>query len=216
MIPAPWDRSADQVASAAAGGAACRCEVPHVSALRPALDFARGIPYAPRDMLRATPFTTAALAASILALGACDGGTPPASMPVSVQGKTFTCRLAINDATREKGLGGVASLSPDEGMLFAFNDTAPRSFWMVGCIMDIDIAFVDPFGFVTAVHTMPKEELQRPDETEFAYHSRLARYPSLAPAQYALEVAPGTLAQLGVKRGTRIEFDRELLKKHTK
>ena len=180
------------------------------------LDFTRSIPYAPRDMRRATPFTTAVLTASLLALGACDGGKPPASMPVSVQGTTFTCRLAIDDAAREKGLGGVASLAPDEGMLFAFTDSAPRSFWMVGCIMDIDIAFIDPFGFVTAVHTMPKEELQRADETEFAYHSRLARYPSLAPAQYALEVAPGTLAQLGVKRGTRVEFDRELLKRHTK
>ena len=38
----------------------------------------------------------------------------------------------------------------------------------------------------------------------------------LEAAQYALEVAPGTLAPLGVKRGTRVEVDRELLKKHAK
>jgi uncharacterized membrane protein (UPF0127 family) len=172
----------------------------------------------PRPSIRSmvAPAILATGVAATLALTACDAGKPPASMPVAVNGKTFTCRLAIDPAAREQGLGGVASLAPDEGMLFAFTDSAPRSFWMRGCIMDIDIAFIDPFGFVTAVHTMPKEELKGADETVVSYEGRLARYPSLAPAQYALEVAPGTLAPLGVKRGTRVEFDRELLKKHAK
>jgi uncharacterized membrane protein (UPF0127 family) len=79
--------------------------------------------------------------------------------------------------------------------------------------MDIDIVFIGPLGVVTAVHTMKAEELQRPDETEAAYFARLRRYPSLAPAQFALEVAPGTLDSLGVRRGSVVEFDRDLLKR---
>ena len=97
--------------------------------------------------------------------------------------------------------------------MFAFPDAELHNFWMRRCIMDIDIAFISPLGIVTAVHTMKAEELQRPDETEAAYFARLKRYPSFAPAQFALEVAPGALDSLGVKRGSRIEFDRDLLKR---
>lgn len=164
------------------------------------------------------PFAAAlvlAAAASVLPAG-CESATPPTSMPVTVAGKTFQCRLSIDNASRELGLGGVASLGPDEGMLFAFTDSQARTFWMRGCIMDLDIAFIDPLGFVTAVHTMPKEDLQQPGESEDQYYARLKRYPSIAPAQYVLEVAPGTLTPLGVKRGTRIEFDRASLKNHIK
>ena len=62
---------------------------------------------------------------------------------------------------------------------------------------------------------MQQTELQNlgSDESEDEYLSRLKRYPSIAPAQFALEVAPGTLEPLGVRRGSRLEFDRDALKK---
>lgn len=166
-------------------------------------------PFANRPML-------GALASALIALAGCESTVAPSTAAVTVAGKTYQCRLALDGAAREKGLGGVASLSDSEGMLFVFTDSEPRNFWMVGCIMDIDIAFIDPFGFVTAVHTMPKEPLQAEGEDLAAYQARLARYPSVAPAQYALEVAPGELGKLGVRRGVRVEFDRDLLKKHAK
>lgn len=173
--------------------------------------------------LAAQPLVTTKLASAALlstsialtlAATGCDSGSAPTSMPVSVGGKTFECRLSIDDATREKGMGGVASVGPDEGMLFAFPSASARNFWMRGCITGLDIAFIDPFGFVTAVHTMPAEALQAEGESESAYLARLKLYPSGAPAQYALEVAPGTLGPLGVKRGTKVEFDRAALKPH--
>lgn len=160
----------------------------------------------------ATVVAYAALVASVGSLASCDAGGTPQTMDVTVGEQTFTCRVSADDASRQKGLGGVASLGPTEGMMFAFPDAAPRNFWMVGCIMDIDIAFIDPLGVVTAVHTMPKEDLQRDGESIYDYEARLKRYPSLSPAQFALEVAPGTLEKLGVKRGSYIEFDRKLLK----
>ena len=164
----------------------------------------------------ARPALLATLVSATAMLAGCDGGAAPATAKVTAAGKAFTVKLALDEASREKGLGGVASLAPDEGMLFVFPDSQTRNFWMVDCLMDIDIAFVDPFGFVTAVHTMPKEPLQAQGETRDDYYRRLMRYPSLAPAQYALEVAPGTLKELGVKRGMRLEFDRDALKKHAK
>lgn len=165
-------------------------------------------------MTRLANFVCASTAASLLCVLGCDSGTAPASMPVTVAGKTFACRLSIDDATREKGMGGVATVGPDEGMLFAFPAAGARNFWMRGCITGLDIAFIDPFGFVTAVHTMPAEPLQAEGESESAYLARLKLYPSGAPAQYALEVAPGELEKLGVKRGTKVEFDRAALKPH--
>ena len=55
-------------------------------------------------------------------------------------------------------------------------------------------------------------EAVEPPESESAYLGRLKRYPSGAPAQFALEVAPGTLEKLGVRRGSRVEFDAAALK----
>jgi uncharacterized membrane protein (UPF0127 family) len=131
---------------------------------------------------------------------------------LAVGGETFTVRLALDDASRQRGLGGVAELKSDEGMLFAFPDAQQRFFWMKDCLIDLDIAFVDPFGFVTAVHTMRKEDPRRADESIPAYESRLARYRSLSPAQFALELAPGTFERLGIKRGSKLELDLPRLK----
>lgn len=150
---------------------------------------------------------------ALLALAACESGTAPTTMAVTAGGRTFECKISADEASREQGLGGVASLGPDEGMIFAFPGVETHNFWMRRCIIGLDIAFIDPLGFVTAVHTMPAEELQRPDESEDEYLRRLKRYPSIAPAQFALEVAPGTLEPLGVRRGSRLEFDRDALKK---
>ena len=155
----------------------------------------------------------AATASALVFLASCGPTSAPTTTTVTVNGKSFSCRLSMDDASRAKGLSGVTALGPDEGMLFVFSDSADRSFWMVDCLMDIDIAYIDPFGFVTAVHTMPKEPPQAEGESRFDYEKRLRRYPSGAPAQFALEVAPGTLAGLGVRRGTRVEFDRDTLKK---
>jgi uncharacterized membrane protein (UPF0127 family) len=176
----------------------------------------------------AHPFLTSLVAGLALSFGAapsCEQPPPAAgpetksgsgqSLPVeklTVGGSVFTVKLALDDASRQRGLGGVSELKSDEGMLFVFPDPQQRFFWMKDCLIDIDIAFIDPFGFVTATHTMAKEELRRPDEPMSAYEARLVRYRSLSPAQFALELAPGTFEKLGIKRGSKIELDLPRLK----
>ena len=155
----------------------------------------------------------AALPVAVLVAG-CGRVDAPTSLEVTVAGKRFTCRVALDDASRERGLGGATVIGPDEGMLFAFPSPEERTFWMRDCLIDLDIAFIDAKGFVTAVHTMPKEPLRAEGESESAYLARLRRYPSCAPAQFALEVAPGTFGALGIRRGSRIEFDAAALKPH--
>ncbi len=155
-----------------------------------------------------------ALLPIVAPVSGCERAAAPTSIEVTVAGKRFDCRLALDEASRERGLGGVTALAPDEGMLFAFPTAEERTFWMRDCVIDLDIAFLDGKGFVTAVHTMPKEPLRAEGESESAYLGRLKRYPSGAPAQFALEVVPGTFEALGIRRGSRIEFDAALLKPH--
>jgi uncharacterized membrane protein (UPF0127 family) len=126
---------------------------------------------------------------------------------LALGGETFTLELALDPATRQRGLGGRAGLPDNSGMLFAFR--TPRNLAMVmrDCPAAIDVAFLDAEGRVVALHSMPPEPPRRPSESAYEYESRLPVYPSGAPAQFAIEVAGGRLAELGVGVGTRLAFD---------
>ena len=56
---------------------------------------------------------------------------------------------------------------------------------------------------------MTLEPPQRAGESRRAYEARLPRYPSGAPARFAIEVGGGVLAELGVAPGDVVAFDRE-------
>jgi uncharacterized membrane protein (UPF0127 family) len=82
---------------------------------------------------------------------------------------------------------------------------------MRDCPAPIDVAFLDAQGRVVALHSMPAEPPRRPDESPFDYERRLPAYPSRAPAQFAIELAGGRLAQLGVGVGAQLAFDTQAL-----
>jgi uncharacterized membrane protein (UPF0127 family) len=101
----------------------------------------------------------------------------------------YELELAVDPATRERGLMGRTELPARGGMLFAFPDDAPRAFWMKNCLVDIDIAFLDRGGVVVATHRMRAEPPRRPEESEAVYEGRLRHYPSGAPARFAVELS---------------------------
>lgn len=165
----------------------------------------------------------AASIACAFAVGAATGCDPEKVKDVeqvtivgSKATKTFNLKLALDDKARTKGLGEVTELPEDGGMLFVFKEQEARYFWMKGCVIDIDIAFVDSFGVVTAVHTMKKEDPRGPNESELAYEARLKRFNSNSPCQFAVEVRPGTFDTLGIKRGSKIQLDTARLKARAK
>jgi len=92
-------------------------------------------------------------------------------------------------------------------MFFAFGSPRPLAMVMRDCPEPIDVAFLDGEGRVVALHSMPPEPPRREGESAMQYERRLPDYPSGAPAQFAVEVAGGRLAQLGVQVGTRLVFD---------
>jgi hypothetical protein len=166
------------------------------------------------ELLRAC-FSLGTVLAVVLVL-AC--GEPAAEAPVvpaapaetiflPIGGETFALELAFDPATRQRGLGGRSGLSRSGGMFFAFRSPALRSMVMRDCPEPIDVAFLDGEGRVVALHTMPPEPPRRPAESAMQYERRLPEYRSGSPAQFAIEVPGGRLAQLGVRVGSRLAFD---------
>ncbi|MFO0872850.1 MAG: DUF192 domain-containing protein [Phycisphaerales bacterium] len=137
----------------------------------------------------------------------------PLTETIRIKEKPFALEVARDDKTREKGLGGRATLGDDAGMIFIFPDSRPRSFWMLDTLIDLDIIYVDPLGYVTAVHRMPAVAPRGKDESIDAYHARLKLYPSVSPAQFAIELKAGKAEELGIKPNEKIPADWERLKK---
>jgi uncharacterized membrane protein (UPF0127 family) len=152
--------------------------------------------------------------------GTTAGGDPPARegelprspaglpmMPIDVKGQRFLMELALDEPTRQRGLGGRRSLANDRGMLFAHPKPEILGYWMKDCFMDIDIAYVDAVGKVTAVYRMKKEPPRKPGESLFDYHRRLPSYSSRRSAVLVLEFAPGTLDRLDLRMGEQLDLD---------
>lgn len=147
-------------------------------------------------------------------LCACSGELPGDGDTEKVQlgGQEFQLELAMSNDSRTRGLGGRTELAEDGGMLFIFPNAISRGFWMYDCLMDIDIAFIDPLGHVTAIHTMPFEPPQGENESIIEYESRLPRYRSGFAAQYAIELRPGKFEELGISKGDRLKLNLGRLK----
>lgn len=132
---------------------------------------------------------------------------------VTINGKTFNLELAADNPTRMRGLGGREHIPEDGGMLFVFKVPNGLRFVMRDCVIPIDIIFVDHSGVVTAVHTMPPEDPQGPNETDFMYEDRLKKYSSRFVAQFAIELQAGQIDKLGVKAGDKIDLDVDRLQR---
>jgi hypothetical protein len=126
---------------------------------------------------------------------------------LAIGGESFALELALDPATRQRGLSGRADLPRNAGMFFVFPSPRPLAMVMRDCPEPIDVAFLDGEGRVVALHGMHPEPPRRAGESAMQYERRLPAYPSGVPAQFAVEVAGGRLAQLGVRVATRLVFD---------
>jgi uncharacterized protein len=115
---------------------------------------------------------------------------------VQLRGANFGVELAIDDATRAKGLMFRETMGKDQGMLFVFPDEQPRSFWMHNCKIALDILYFDSqrklVGKALSVPTCNLPAAQCPN------------YPSERPAKYVLELNAGTASALGVSLGDEL------------
>jgi len=121
------------------------------------------------------------------------------SSTVSIGDRSWRVAIAATPARRTEGLSGVTRLAADEGMLFVFEEPSVQRFWMQGCRIPLDVAFIDADGRIVAMHTMAAEPPRTPPE-------RMRKYSSGVPVLYALEVRAGALADAQVQLGDRVRL----------
>lgn len=121
---------------------------------------------------------------------ACDGGPW-----VELRGERFCVEIADDDEERARGLMFRDALPRDGGMLFVFEDEAPRAFWMMNTRIPLDILYFDAGRrLVSASKRTP------PCRSS----SRCPSYPSKGPARYVLELNAGRADELGVASGDEL------------
>lgn len=115
---------------------------------------------------------------------------------VTVQTPTgdISAKLATSSEDLERGLSGTKSLSYDEGMLFVFEESGSRGFWMHDMAFPIDIIWLDQNKKVIGVTSDISPET----------------YPNIffppGPVKYVLELNAGYAEENNIASGTILTF----------
>ena len=117
---------------------------------------------------------------------------PPGHAWVIFGADTVVAEVAATAEERQEGLMYRDEVPDGTGMLFVFEDSRPRAFWMANTYVPLDIAYMDPSFRVVDIIAM------EPLVTE--------SYPSDAAAMFALEVRQGWFEEKGIGVGAQAEI----------
>ena len=121
------------------------------------------------------------------------GPMPPAGYAWVIFGAdTVVAEVAATPDERAEGLMYREEVPDGTGMLFVFQDSQPRAFWMANTYVALDIAYMDPSYRIVDIIAM------EPLVTE--------SYPSDAPAMFGLEVRQGWFAEHGITEGDQADI----------
>jgi uncharacterized membrane protein (UPF0127 family) len=95
--------------------------------------------------------------------------------------------VADSNASRSQGLMRRASLPPNGGMLFVFDEDAIHCMWMKNTLIPLSVAFIDARGAIINIADMQPHSEQS--------------HCAARPARYALEMTQGWFAQRGIRAG---------------
>lgn len=136
-----------------------------------------------------------------------DATKPTQTQAIKLNGKRFELDLALDDQSRELGLSDRQSIAENGGMLFVFPYPRRASFVMRRCYVPIDLIFADEDGYIDSMHAMQViEPIGGP-----AWKNPPTGYASSGRVLYAIELKGGTLADLDLKRGDRLDLPLEAL-----
>ena len=157
--------------------------------------------------------------ALLIGLQACGNGCDPAGQPSRdasivvdtiewpINGQAFTLELAIDDEAREQGLSDRKSIADDGGMVFVFPSPRETQFVMRRCFVPIDLIFVDEDGYIDQLHAM---EVIEPIGGA-RWKNPFTGYSTAGKILYAIELKGGTIAELGLKRGEKLDLPDSVL-----
>jgi uncharacterized membrane protein (UPF0127 family) len=112
------------------------------------------------------------------------------TVPLTINGYKLTAEVAKTTEQQMTGLMYRFSLKPDHGMVFVFERSEPRAFWMKNTYIPLSIAFVAADGRIVNIDDMAPR-----DETSHF---------SAGPAMYAIEMRRGWFAERGIRAGDRV------------
>jgi uncharacterized membrane protein (UPF0127 family) len=115
---------------------------------------------------------------------------------VSIRGVKVDVEIADTLESRTTGLMFREDLPENAGMLFVFDEEAPRAFYMKNTSIPLSIAYIDSRFVIREIHDMEP----------FSLESIFSRY----PAMYALEVNQGAFQRWGIEPGDRLELSESL------
>lgn len=117
---------------------------------------------------------------------------------VELQGQRYSIEIADSDASRARGLMERTQMDADHGMLFVFEDDAPRAFWMKNTKIPLDMMFFDADRRLVSVqHDVPP-----------CLADPCPAYPGGAPARYVLELNAGQARKIGLTSGDEMQIHR--------
>lgn len=102
--------------------------------------------------------------------------------------------LMLTDPHRARGLMYRTSLGDQQGMLFAWERPAVRSFWMRDTCLPLDMLFIDADGYIAGIleNVPPMNDASRGIDCE---------------VPYVLEVNAGFTRKNGIFAGQRVRLD---------
>ena len=109
---------------------------------------------------------------------------------IQVGEASLEVEVADTPESRSRGLMFREELPRHRGMLFVFEESRTRSFWMKNTTIPLSIAYIRDDWVVLEIYDMEPESLE-------AVESR-------NPVRYALEVNRGLFEELGVEPGDRV------------
>ena len=122
----------------------------------------------------------------------------PATPYVELKGQRYSIEIVEDEASRERGLMNRTQMDADHGMLFIFDDDAPRAFWMKNTKISLDMLFFNAERKLVSVqHRVPPCQADP-----------CPAYSSGAPARYVLELNGGQADKLGLTPGDEMQIHR--------
>jgi len=107
----------------------------------------------------------------------------------------IVAELATTPKQHETGMMFRTNMGTMEGMLFIFEWSEQRAFWMKNTILPLDVAYIDPAGLIREIHPLqPLNENPAPSQT--------------ADIQYVLEMNQGWFSNHNVTVGMEIRTEK--------
>ena len=118
---------------------------------------------------------------------------------ISVGPKKIKVELAQTEEQHAHGLMFRKKLATNEGMLFVFDDEAPRSFWMKNTLINLSIGYFSKDKKLV--------DIQEMTAMNSIMQTELSTYPSKGPAMYALEMSEGWFNKNSIAIGARLGYE---------